>query len=341
VTSIDLGSEVIGTIHCSLREIGTTVSNLADVPSTPVVPMLATPGELPTGAGWGYEFKWDGVRAIAAISKGNVRFYARSGSEITLAYPELSGLAQRVGNGVLDGEIVALDDNGRPSFTALAERMHVRDRVRAAQLAAVLPVTYMIFDVIRLDDVDLRDRPYQQRRSTLETLGLDGANWLTPPMFADGAATRIAAAENQLEGVMAKRLDSVYRPGTRTRDWIKFKIDQTSEFVVGGWRPGARTLGALLIGVPTGDALAYRGRVGGGISAASERALLAALRPLVADASPFAAGMPRSEAKDATWVRPELVIEVKYGEQTPDGRLRFPRFVRIRSDLAFEDVRYE
>jgi bifunctional non-homologous end joining protein LigD len=315
------------------------------VSPTPVAPMLATPGELPVGAGWGYEFKWDGVRAIASVTDGALRLYARSGTEITAAYPELAGLGPVTqgavvdGEGaVFDGEIVVLDDAGRPSFTALAERMHVRDAVRAAQLASARPVTYMIFDVLRLAGADLSGRTYAERRSTLETLLLVGDHWLTPPSFTDGAATRAAADENQLEGVVAKRLDSVYRPGVRSPDWIKYKIDQTAEFVVGGWRPGARTIGALLIGVPDGGALAYRGRVGGGISAASERALLAALRPLVATASPFAAGMPRAEAKDATWVRPELVIEVKYGQQTPDGKLRFPRFLRIRPDLTPVDV---
>jgi bifunctional non-homologous end joining protein LigD len=300
--------------------------------------MLATPGELPTGAGWGFEFKWDGVRAIAAISGGNVRLYARSRTEITVAYPELTGLGSAVPSAVLDGEIVALDDTGRPSFPALAERMHVRDPHRAAQLASARPVTYMIFDVLALYGADLCGRAYAERRSSLETLELAGDHWLVPPMFTDGPMTRAAADENRLEGVMAKRLASIYRPGTRTPDWIKFKVDQTAEFVVGGWRPGARTIGALFVGVMEGGAFVYRGRVGGGISAASERALLAALRPLIADRSPFAEEVPIAETNEATWVRPELVIEVKYGEQTPDGRLRFSRFLRIRPDLEPGDV---
>jgi bifunctional non-homologous end joining protein LigD len=301
--------------------------------------MLATAGELPLGAGWGYEFKWDGVRAIATVDGGSVRFFARSGAEITIAYPELRGLADLVPSAVFDGEIVVLDDDGRPSFTALAERMHVRDAHRAAALASARPVTYMIFDVLRLYGADLCDRTYSQRRAALDTLSIDGDHWLVPPTFADGADTLAAADENRLEGVMAKRLTSTYQPGQRTTDWIKVKIDRTAEFVVGGWRPGARTIGALFIGVPTaGGPLAYRGRVGGGISAVSERALLAALRPLITDASPFGAEIPRVEARAATWVRPELVIEVRYGEQTPDGRLRFPRFLRIRPDLGADEV---
>jgi bifunctional non-homologous end joining protein LigD len=315
--------------------------------------MLATSGPLPTGPGWAYEFKWDGVRAIADIRDGAVRFFARSGAEITAAYPELAPLGGRLHTGVLDGEIVSLDAAGRPSFVALAERMHVRDPGRAALLAAAQPVTYMIFDVLSLYGADLCARPYQARRATLEALELAGDHWLTPPTFADGAATRVAAEEYALEGVMAKRLTSVYRPGLRTPDWVKFKIDQTAEFVIGGWRPGTRTLGALLIGAPVIGApvisapvigapgpggLAYRGRVGGGISAASERELLAAMRPLVADSSPFAAPLPRPDARDATWIRPELVVEVRYSEQLPDGKLRFPRFLRLRPDLTPADV---
>lgn len=301
--------------------------------------MLATTGALPLGPGWGYEFKWDGVRAIAHIVDGAVRLFARSGSEVTVAYPELAGLGSAVRNGVLDGEIVSLDEAGRPSFTTLAERMHVRDPHRAAMLASTRPAMYMIFDVLSLDGVDLYKRPYQNRRETLDKLDLNGDHWLTPPMFVDGPATRAAAEEYQLEGLMAKRLTSTYRPGVRSPDWIKVKIDQTADFVVGGWRPGARTLGALFIGVPTpGGGLAYRGRVGGGISGASETALLAALGPLVTENSPFETDIPKLETRGATWVRPELVIEVKYGQQTPDGRLRFPRFLRIRPDLSPAEV---
>ena len=264
--------------------------------------------------------------------------FARSGAEITTAYPELASLGSTVPSAVLDGEIVVLDDAGRPSFAALAERIHVRERGRAAKLAATLPVTYMIFDVLALDGVDLTRRSYVERREMLDDLALAGDHWLTPPVFADGPATRAAAMENALEGVVAKRLTSVYRPGQRTLDWVKVKLDTTAEFVIGGWRPGARALGALLIGVPTDDGLAYRGRVGGGISAASERALFAAMTPLEAAEPPFAQPLPRLDAKDARWVRPELVVEVRYGQLTADERLRFPRFVRLRPDLTPAEV---
>ncbi|SCF08226.1 bifunctional non-homologous end joining protein LigD [Micromonospora marina] len=300
--------------------------------------MLATTGQLPAGAGWSYEFKWDGVRALADISRGDRHFYARSGVEITTAYPELLNLAEQVGDALLDGEVVLFTD-GQPSFTALAERMHVRNPAKAARLAATVPVTYMVFDLLRLDGVDLTARPWRERRAALESLGLGAARWAVPPVFADGPATYAAAGEHGLEGVMAKRADSLYRPGVRSPDWVKVKLEVTADFVVGGWRPGARRVGGLLVGVPGPDGrLVYRGRVGGGIGAAIERELLRELEPLRTADSPFAAGVPREDARGAIWVTPRVVVEVKYGQRTPDGRLRFPRILRLRPDKPPEEV---
>ncbi|HYN96876.1 MAG TPA: DNA ligase, partial [Pilimelia sp.] len=295
----------------------------------PLRPMLATTGRLPTGPGWAYEFKWDGVRAVAELAGGTGRFFARAGPEITVAYPELAPLAGTAPDVVLDGEVVLLTEAGHPSFVALAERMHVRDAAKAARLAATVPITYMIFDLLRLDGRDLTPLPYVQRRATLESLALAGAHWLVPPSLPDGPATVAAAEENYLEGVVAKRLNSVYRPGVRSPDWVKVKLDLTDDFVIGGWRPGARRVGGLLVGLPTADGrLSFAGRVGGGIGAAAERALLAALEPLRATGSPFAPGaVPREDARGAIWTAPEVVVEVKYGQRTPDGRLRFPRFL--------------
>ncbi|MEV0330923.1 non-homologous end-joining DNA ligase [Micromonospora echinospora] len=305
----------------------------------PLRPMLATTGPLPAGSGWAYEFKWDGVRALADISTAGQRLYARSGVEITAAYPELASLGEQVDDALLDGEVVLLGAAGQPSFTALAERMHVRDRNRAARLAAVAPVTYMIFDLLRLRGADLTGRPYARRRAELAALGLGGARWAVPPSFPDGPATYQAAGEHGLEGVMAKRLDAPYRPGVRSPDWVKVKLEVTGDFVVGGWRPGARKIGGLLVGVPGPDGrLAYRGRVGGGIGAALERALLAELEPLRTAASPFGVGVPREDARGAIWVEPRVVVEIKYGQRTPEGRLRFPRVLRLRPDKPPEEV---
>jgi bifunctional non-homologous end joining protein LigD len=173
------------------------------VPGAPLKPMLAMTGQLPAGADWAYEFKWDGVRALADISGGRQHLYARSGVEITAAYPELATLHEQVDDALLDGEVVLLGATGQPSFTALAERMHVRDRAKAARLAAVAPVTYMIFDLLRLRGTDLTGWPYQRRRAALGDLALGGARWAVPPTF-DGPATYEAAGEHGLEGVMAK-----------------------------------------------------------------------------------------------------------------------------------------
>ena len=311
------------------------------MPGAPIKPMLAVSAALPTGRDWAYEFKWDGVRAIAVLHAGSVRLWARSGAEITAAYPELAGLREIAPDAMLDGEVVVLDEAGRPSFTMLAERMHVREPARAAHLAATVPITYMIFDLLRLDGMDLTGLPYAQRREQLEALMIAGARWAVPPMFTDGPATYAAAMEHGLEGVVAKRLSSVYRPGIRTQDWLKVKLEESNEFVVGGWRPGARRIGGLLVGLPAAEKgrLSFHGRVGGGIGAAAERALLAVLEPLRTARSPFRAGdVPREDAKGAIWVKPVVVVEVKYGQRTPDGRLRFPRFLRIRPDLTPEEV---
>jgi bifunctional non-homologous end joining protein LigD len=301
--------------------------------------MLAVTGELPTGPGWAYEFKWDGLRAVADISGGSIRLWARSGVEITAAYPELAPLAEQVDDVLLDGEVVVLTGVGVPSFTALAERMHVREKGRAARLAAAMPVTYMIFDVLRLRGAHLTRWSYRERRAALHELGLDGPRWAVPPLFPDGPATYHAAGEHGLEGVLAKRLDSVYSPGVRSPDWVKVKLEVTGDFVVGGWRPGARKIGGLLVGVPRPDGrLTYRGRVGGGIGTATERELLAALEPLLTGTSPFSGDVPRDDARGAIWVKPEIVVEVKYGQRTPDGRLRFPRLRRLRPDKTAEEV---
>ena len=300
--------------------------------------MLATAGPLPGGDGWAYEFKWDGVRALAVCEGGTTRLYARRGNEISVAYPELAGLGADLSDAVLDGEIVVFDASGRPSFRDLAERMHVRERHRAARLATTFPVTYLAFDVLRLRGVDLLDVGYESRRLLLEELDLNGGRWMTPPSFDDGAATRDASRENGLEGVVAKRIGSPYRPGLRSPDWVKLKAEATAEFVIGGYRPGARALGALLIGVPGPRGLIFRGRVGGGIKASDEREVLGLLRPLTVPDPPFATPLAREDAKDAIWVRPEKVVEIKFSQRTPDGRLRFPRFKRLRPDLSPEEV---
>ncbi|MFF5080641.1 non-homologous end-joining DNA ligase [Actinoplanes sp. NPDC000266] len=311
------------------------------MPGAPLSPMLATAGALPAGPGWSYEFKWDGVRVLALFAGGPPVLFARSGAVVTAAYPEIAGLRLPEGT-LLDGEMVVLDAKGRPSFTALAERMHVRDSSKAARLAVTAPVTYMIFDLLYHDGLDYTGLPYLARREKLEELDLAGPRWMVPPSFGDGPATEAAAKENSLEGVVAKRADSVYLPGTRSPDWVKIKFDRTGDYVIGGWRAGARKLGGLLVGVPTPDGLAFRGRVGGGIGAVAEKELLSRLEPLATKSSPFVPGaVPREDSRGAHWVRPELVVEIRYGNRTPDGRLRFPRFLRLRDDKTPQECAEE
>lgn len=303
-------------------------------------PMLATAGPMPEGPAWAYEFKWDGIRVIAEVTDADgTRLFARSGAEVTAAYPELSGLATGLSDAVFDGEVVAALAGGRPSFERLAERMHVRDPRRARALAATAPVTYFIFDLLRLDHVDLCARPYTARRTLLEQLDLGVGCWHVSPSFDDGPATLAASIEHELEGVMAKRRSAAYHPGRRSPDWVKVKHVTSAELVVGGWRPGARPLGALLVGVPRPDGrLVYRGRVGGGLTERGADDLLRRLAPLAQPASPFAGELPRDDARGAVWVAPRLVVEVAYGNRTPDGRLRFPRFKRLRPDRDPDDV---
>jgi bifunctional non-homologous end joining protein LigD len=307
----------------------------------PVQPMLATAGTLPTGAGWAYEFKWDGVRTLVDAGASGFTLTSRLGNDVTVAYPELAGLAGVAEDVLLDGEVVSLVD-GRPSFSRLQNRMHVRKAVEARRLAATAPVTYLAFDVLRLYGVDLTDRPFAERRATLERLEIAGPHWTVSPLFDDGEATAQAATENGLEGVLAKRLSSVYRPGARTNDWIKVRFSHRQEFVVGGWEHGeggrSGGIGALLLGVYEGESLVYAGQVGTGFTAAALRNMEKLLRPSVVDSSPFAAMPPDVRGRQITWVRPEVVVEVEFAEWTVEGRLRFASFQGIRTDKRPREV---
>jgi bifunctional non-homologous end joining protein LigD len=307
----------------------------------PVQPMLATAGKLPTGPGWAYEFKWDGVRTLVDSSTSGLTLTSRLGNEVTVAYPELAGLAGVAEDVLLDGEVVSLVE-GRPSFSTLQSRMHVRKSVEARRLAAAAPVTYLAFDVLRLYGVDLTGRPFSERRATLERLEIAGPHWTVSPLFDDGPATAQAATENGLEGVVAKRLSSVYRPGLRTGDWVKVRFSHRQEFVVGGWEHGeggrAGGIGALLLGVYEGDRFVYAGQVGTGFTAAALRSMEKRLRPSVVDTSPFVAMPPDVRGRRITWVRPEVVVEVEFAEWTVEGRLRFASFQGVRSDKRPEEV---
>ena len=305
-------------------------------------PMLATPTtSVPTGDAWLHEVKWDGMRILADVHDGELTLTSRNGNDVTASYPELEGLAETYEDLLLDGEVVALDA-GRPSFAALAERMHVQDRRRAERLAATRPVTYMVFDLLRLFGQDLTAQPLSARRELLERLDLDGRHWQVPPVYADGQELFHATQEQGLEGVVSKRLSSPYQQGRRSPEWLKSPHRTTVSAVVGGWRPektnDAGRLGAVLLGVPTPQGWRYAGRMGSGIAGAAQRRLAELLEPLRVERSPFCDPVPSIDARGAVWVRPEVVVEARMLGLTRDGRLRQPAYLGVRSDLTAEDL---
>ncbi len=252
-----------------------------------------------------------------------------------MSFPELQGLTAVLDDALIDGEVVALGE-GVPSFGALADRMHVRDATRARRLAERNPVTLIAFDLLRLDGRDLLDRPLAERRALLLGLGLDDVAWQVPPTYDDGAMLLAAAEEQGLEGIVSKRLSSRYRPGQRSRDWLKFPIRPTASFVVGGFRHetgSTSRLGAVLVGEPTATGLTYRGRVGSGIAGRAGQVLAELLLPHVVERSPFDAELPRLDRQGTVWVEPVLVVDVQYLRITTDGRLRQPAYRGVRTDL--------
>jgi bifunctional non-homologous end joining protein LigD len=303
-----------------------------------LVPMLARLGKLPTDQeGWSFEVKWDGIRAIAYIQPGRLRLESRSLNEITAGYPELRGLLDDLGmrEVVLDGEIVAFDDRGNPSFEQLQRRMHVTGPAAVKRLSSEVPVVYAIFDLLYLDGLSLIERPYRERRAALEGLGLEGSCWRVPAAHAgDGQALLDATKAQGLEGIVAKRLDSCYEPGRRSGAWLKIKHTLRQELVIGGWIPGegrrAQRIGALLMGYYRGSELVFAGRVGTGFTEPVLDDLARRLEPLRRDSSPFRAGpkLPRN----AVFVEPCLVAEIELREWTRDRIMRAPSYKGLRED---------
>ncbi|MGH2915861.1 MAG: DNA ligase D [Solirubrobacteraceae bacterium] len=303
-----------------------------------LLPMLAGAGPMPADeSAWSFEVKWDGVRAIAYARPGHLRLESRNLNEITDAYPEVRGMLADLGmhEAVLDGEIVAFGQDGRPSFERLQRRMHVTSSSAVRRLAASTPVVYAIFDLLHLDGRGLISLPYAQRRERLEALGLRGPAWRVPAAHAGrGRGLLDATGAQGLEGIVAKRLDSRYEPGRRTGAWIKIKHTRRQELVIGGWLPGegrrAQRIGALLMGHGQDGGLRYAGRVGTGFTDRSLIELARALEPLRADATPFAhtPKLPRN----AVFVKPVLVAEIEFREWTGDGVMRAPSFKGLRDD---------
>ncbi|HEV2075118.1 MAG TPA: DNA ligase D [Thermoleophilaceae bacterium] len=297
-----------------------------------LVPMLATLGQLPEDEeGWAYEIKWDGVRALVRAEPGRVAIVSRNLNDVTAQYPEVARIGRALGarEALIDGEIVAFDEEGRPSFERLQRRMHLTSPRQVRERSRSAPVVYMAFDLLHLDGRSLLDRPWRERRKLLEDLELTGAAWDTPRYHeGDGAAFLAASRERGLEGIMAKRTDSPYRPGRRSGAWIKVKNLEEAELVIGGWMPGEGRrrdrIGALVVGWQADDgSLEYAGRVGTGFTDRELERLEGVLRPLRRERNPFARGRgPRG----AVWVEPEVACRVEFREWTREGVLRAPSY---------------
>lgn len=308
-----------------------------------VAPMLARTGELPADdRAFGYEVKWDGVRAVARADGGRVALTGRSGADFTRRYPEVTAIegALRSRRLIVDGELVALDAGGRPSFERLQGRMHLEGPPAVARRALDTPVTYIVFDLLWLGGSCTLGLPYSERRRLLEALELGGGAWRVPAYHeADGESLLGATREQGLEGVIAKRLDSPYEPGRRSSAWIKVKNRAAQDVVIGGYTDGkggrARTLGALCVGVFSQGRLTYAGKVGAGFTERSLAALLPRLRAGKVEASPFEGRQP---PRGTRFVAPRLVARVEFAEWTRAGTLRAPVYKGLREDIDVSGV---
>src|SRR3989454_3323252 len=302
--------------------------------------MLATLAEdVPRGTGWAFEVKWDGYRAIATVAGSEASLTSRNGNDLTGRFPHVAreiAKAVKTPDCVLDGEVCALDESGRSSFSAMQ------------QGKPETPLVYYVFDLLELEGEPLVDLPLVERRKRLEKL-LDKRNRTVrlSESFDDGTALLQAAKEQKLEGIVAKRLDSRYAQGRRTRDWLKIKTHGEQEFVIAGFTKGtgrrASSFGSLVLGYYRGDELVYAGNVGTGFNSKEIEKLLDKLRPLKRPTSPFAEvpKMPKVRKSDVIWVEPKLVCEVEFAEWTHDGRLRAPSYKGLREDKGAEEVQRE
>ncbi|MBA8989597.1 bifunctional non-homologous end joining protein LigD [Curtobacterium pusillum] len=294
-------------------------------------------------ADWAFEMKWDGIRALATVRNGEVTLRSRNDNDLTTQYPELQELGERAGvDGVFDGEIVALDGRGRPSFQLLQNRMGLTRKREVDAARETTPVRLLLFDVLEADGHDLTRLGYDARRQALETVVDPGGAIDVPPAYQGDLARAMSdSADKGLEGVVAKKRSSKYAEGRRSEAWLKLKHHATQEVVVGGWKPGsgrrAGGVGSLLLGVPGPDGLEYVGKVGTGFRDRDLDEIGSVLGALERKTSPFV-DVPRPDARDAHWVTPKRVGEVEFAEWTSDGRLRQPSWRGWRVDKDPSDV---
>jgi bifunctional non-homologous end joining protein LigD len=301
----------------------------------------------PPGEEWAHEVKWDGMRILARCAAGETTLTTVNGLDATARFPELDGLAASIGiDAVLDGEVIAQDPAGRADFGRLQGRMHLSSPAAVAAKRAEVPVSMAVFDLLWLDGHDLCALPWSERRRLLVDLVDPGPSWRVSPVHDDGPTLLAIAEEQGLEGIVSKRVGSPYLPGKRSPSWLKVKVRRRQELVVGGWWPGtgnrAGRLGSLVVGVHDpdrpGNPLVYAGKVGTGFDERSLREYDALLAPLRTDECPFDPEPPRAIARQATWVRPEVVIEAEFGEWTSEGVLRHPSHLGRRIDKPAADV---
>ncbi|WP_370150392.1 non-homologous end-joining DNA ligase [Streptacidiphilus sp. EB129] len=311
-------------------------------------PMLASLGTLPLPGDLddrACEVKWDGQRVLAYLDgAGGLRLRSRTGNDITARYPELGVLVDLLPGQdlILDGEIVALDEQGRPSFGRLQERMTLRGTGEIRATMQGVPATLMLFDLLWLRGVQITGLPYAERCALLGELGIRDHHVHVPPGWPGGAAAEALAWTSAMgmEGVVLKRLDAPYRPGARSGDWVKIKHIRSLDVVIGGWVPGGprgTMVKSLLLGVPDSVGLRYVGAVAGGLSQSERRALAALLNRLTSRTSPFSGtptGLERGEP--LRFVRPDLRGEVEFLEITTAGHLRNPVWKGLRGEQADE-----
>jgi bifunctional non-homologous end joining protein LigD len=310
-----------------------------------MTPMMAKLTDtLPEGEKWIYEVKFDGYRALLLKNHSSVALRSRNDKDLTATYPTIETAARRLNAAMalLDGEIVALDATGRPSFQALQHRSAHRSYA----------IVFYAFDLLHLDGVDLLREPLEQRRRRLPALVKGTGILLSEPLAGRAQDVIDAVSRIGLEGVVAKRADSRYEPGERSGAWVKLKLDKQQEFVVGGYRPGPNGVDALLVGYYDGKKLRFAGKVRAGFTPHVRREVLEVLAPFAARQCPFVdlpnsktthwgGGVTAEQMAEMKWVRPTVVAQIRFVEWTSDGHLRHAAFLGIRNDKRALGVRRE